>query len=136
MQASVSGVINAFDKVLVEGFNVGRLRELYEALYSENERDAQYGKWQSIRLIKEILLKFCNGIGNTIDVEKLISPLYILHDYRIYFDHLLSMDKQESTKAHIVETLGVQNFSEQEAIYLEEIDRLNKLFQYLVLLSK
>lgn len=135
-EQSVSGVINAFDKVLVEGFNVGRLRELYEALYSENERDAQYGKWQSIRLIKEILLKFCNGIGNTIDVEKLISPLYILHDYRIYFDHLLSMDKQESTKAHIVETLGVQNFSEQEAIYLEEIDRLNKLFQYLVLLSK
>lgn len=104
-EQSVSGVINAFDKVLVEGFNVGRLRELYEALYSENERDAQYGKWQSIRLIKEILLKFCNGIGNTIDVEKLISPLYILHDYRIYFDHLLSMDKQESTKAHIVETL-------------------------------
>ena len=39
-------------------------------------------------------------------------------------------------EAHIVETLGVQNFSEQEAIYLEEIDRLNKLFQYLVLLSK
>lgn len=135
-EQSVSGVINAFDKVLVEGFNAGRLRELYEALYSENERDAQYGKWQSIRLIKEILLKFCNGIGNTIDVEKLISPLYILHDYRIYFDHLLSMDKQESTKAHIVATLGVQNFSEQEAIYLEEIDRLNKLFQYLVLLSK
>ena len=66
-EQSVSGVINAFDKVLVEGFNVGRLRELYEALYSENERDAQYGKWQSIRLIKEILLKFCNGIGNTID---------------------------------------------------------------------
>lgn len=59
-----------------------------------------------------------------------------MNDYRIYFDHLLSMDKQESTKAHIVETLGVQNFSEQEAIYLEEIDRLNKLFQYLVLLSK
>lgn len=135
-EQSVSGVINAFDKVLVEGFNVGRLRELYEALYSENERDAQYGRWQSIRLIKEILLKFCNGIGNMIDVEKLISPLYILHDYRIYFDHLLSMDKQESTKAHIVATLGVQNFSEQEAIYLEEIDRLNKLFQYLVLLSK
>lgn len=135
-EQSVSGVINAFDKVLVEGFNAGRLRELYEALYSENERDAQYGKWQSIRLIKEILLKFCNGIGNMIDVEKLISPLYILHDYRIYFDHLLSMDKQESTKAHIVATLGVQNFSEQEAIYLEEIDRLNKLFQYLVLLSK
>ena len=37
---------------------------------------------------------------------------------------------------HIVETLGVHNFEEQEAIYFEEIERLDKLFQYLVLLSK
>ena len=135
-EQSVSGVINAFDKVLVEGFNVGQLRVLYETLYIESERDDQYRNWQSIRLIKEILLKFCDEIGNTIDVEKLISPLYILHDYRIYLDHLLSKDKQENTKAHIVATLGVQNFGEQEAIYAEEIDRLNRLFQYLVLLSK
>ncbi len=34
------------------GFNVGGLRELYEALYSENERDVSNG---SIRLIK----KYC-----------------------------------------------------------------------------
>ena len=66
--------------MLVEGFNVGGLRELYEALYSENERDAQYGKWQSIRLIKEILLKFCNGIGNTIDVEKIDFAVVYSHD--------------------------------------------------------
>lgn len=135
-EQSVSGVINAFDKVLVEGFNVGQLRVLYEILYSESERDTKYKSWQSIRLIKEILLKFCEQIEDAIDVEMLISPLYILHDYRIYLDHLLSMDKQESTKAHIVATLGVQNFGEQEAIYSEEIDRLNTLFQYLVLLSK
>lgn len=100
------------------------------------ERDVKYKNWQSIRLIKEILIKFCDGLEDTIDVEKLISPLYILHDYRIYLDHLLSKDKQESTKARIVATLDVQNFGEQEAIYTKEIDRLNKLFQYLVLLSK
>lgn len=135
-EQSVSGVINAFDKVLVEGFNVGQLRVLYEMLYYESERDTKYKSWQSIRFIKEILLKFCEQIEDAIDVEMLISPLYILHDYRIYLDHLLSMDKQESTKAHIVATLGVQNFGEQEAIYSEEIDRLNTLFQYLVLLSK
>lgn len=46
------------------------------------------------------------------------------------------MDKQESTKAHIVAILGVQNFGEQKTIYEEDIDRLNKLFQCLVLLSK
>lgn len=135
-EQSVSGVINAFDKVLVEGFNVEQLRVLYEKLYAESERDSQYGKWQSIRLIKEILIKFCDGIDIEIDIEKLISPLYILHDYRIYLDHLLSKDKQESTKAHIVATLGVRNFEEQEAIYIEEIGRLNKLFQYLSVLSK
>ena len=135
-EQSVSSVINSFDKVLVEGFNVRELRILYETLYPESERNIQYKNWQSIRLIKEILLKFCDEIEETIDVETLISPLYILHDYRIYFDHLLSKDKQKSTKLHIVETLGVQNFEEQEAIYTEEIDRLNKLFQYLVLLSK
>ena len=132
----ISGVINAFDKVLVEGFDVGQLRELYKTLYTESERDAQYERWQSIRLIKEILLKWCEKLEDTIDVETLVSPLYILHDYRIYLDHLLSEEKQENTKMHIVETLGVQNFEEQEAIYFEEIERLDKLFQYLVLLSK
>ena len=132
----ISGVINAFDKVLVEGFDVGQLRELYKTLYTESERDAQYEEWQSIRLIKEILLKWCEKLEDTIDVETLVSPLYILHDYRIYLDYLLSEEKQENTKMHIVETLGVQNFEEQEAIYFEEIERLDKLFQYLVLLSK
>lgn len=118
--------------MLVEGFDVGQLRELY----TESERDAQYEEWQSIRLIKEILLKWCEKLEDTIDVETLVSPLCILHDYRIYLDHLLSEEKQENTKMYIVETLGVQNFEEQEAIYFEEIERLDKLFQYLVLLSK
>lgn len=135
-EENVSGVINAFDKILVEGFSVAELRKLYELLYPESERNAEYRKWQSIRLIKEVLLKLCDGIKSTSDIETLISPLYILHDYRIYFDHLLSTDKLEETKAHIVSTMGVQSFDEQEAIYFEEIERLNRLFQYLVLLSK
>jgi len=134
-EQSVSGVINALDKVLVEGFSVDQLKRLYEVLYSELERDKQYNKWQSIRLIKEVLLKLCEELENAVDVETLISPLYILHDYRIYFDHLLSKDKQEETKKHIVNTLNVEDFSQQEKIYHEEVDRLNKLFQYLVLLS-
>ena len=135
-EQSVSGVINAFDKVLVEGFDVEQLRKLYETLYIENQRDNQYTRWQSIRLIKALLVKLCEGIDHTIDIELLISPLYILHDYRIYFDHLLSIEKQENTQAHIIETLGIESFSEQEMIYMEEIKRLNRLFQHLALLSK
>lgn len=134
-EQSVSGVINAFDKVLVEGFDVVQLLILYESMYKENVRPKGYNKWQSIRLIKEILIKFCENTSD-VDIEKVISPLYILHDYRIYLDHLLPLEKQEETKKHIVETLDVNDFSEQKKIYNEEINRLNKLFQYLVLLSK
>lgn len=134
-EQSVSDVINAFDKILIEGFNVSQLIALYEILYAEAEREKHYKKWKSIKLIKAILTKLCAAIPN-IDIEKLISPLYILHDYRIYLDHLLSGDKQEDTKNHIVSTLGVPDFEHQEEIYGEEIERLNTLFQHLVILSK
>lgn len=134
-EQSVSGVINAYDKVLVEGFNVLQMRLLYEKLYPEIERNKKYKEWQSIKLIEAILLKWCSGMQE-VDIFNLMSPLYILHDYRIYFDHLLSGDKREEIKAHIASTLDVTDFSQQEAIYNEEVSRLNKLFQHLVLLSK
>jgi len=41
---------------------------------------------------------------------------------------LLSADKISETKQHIVTTLGVQSFNDQEVIYNEEIKRLNTLF--------
>lgn len=132
----VSTVINAYDKILVEGFSVENLRLLYENLYVETERDVRYKNWQSIKLIEAVLVKLSNGLDNVPQMNILISPLYILHDYRIFLDHLLSEDKQNETKNHIVKTLNVSNFTEQEKIYNEEIDRLNILFQYLSILSK
>lgn len=137
-EQSVSVVINAFDKILVEGISIKKLRELYETLYEECYRDKKYKEWKSIRLIKEILIKFINNSNGEmkIDIETVISPLYILHDYRNYSDHLLSTDKQESIKSNILKTLGVNNFSEQEKIYLEEVKRLDDLFKYLLILSR
>lgn len=75
-------------------------------------------------------------ITDNIDIASVMSPLYILHDYRILLDHLLSAEKISDTKQHIVSTLGVQSFNDQEAIYNEEIKRLNTLFNYLGVLSK
>ena len=128
-------MINAYDKILVEGFNVIQLRLLYEKLYYEAERDSKYSNWQTIKLIEAILLKLSNSISN-VDVASIISPLYILHDLRIYFSHLLPEDKISKTKQHIVNTLGVRNFENQEEIYNEEIKRLSLLFNYLAILSK
>lgn len=133
-EQSVNGVINAFDKVLVEGFNVKALKELYEKLYSEDERTAGYKDWASIKFLESLIDKWCMGMA--VDVKTLISPLYVLHDYRIYLDHLLSNDKRKARADNIVKTLGVTDFSEQEKIYYEEISRLKALFQMLVVLSE
>ena len=87
------------------------------------------------KLIEAILVKLSLSVDN-IDIASVMSPLYILHDYRILLDHLLSAEKISDTKQHIVSTLGVQSFNDQEAIYNEEIKRLNTLFNYLGVLSK
>ncbi|WP_143317037.1 hypothetical protein [Clostridium sp. HBUAS56017] len=135
-EQSISGVINAFDKILVEGINVQQLRVLYEKMYNVDSSEKKHKEWKSIRLLKEILIKLSTSLDELIDIENLISPLYILHDYRIYLDHLLPEEEQNKSKQHIAETLGVNDFSEQEKIYYEEIRRLDVLFQYLILLSK
>lgn len=134
-ESAVAEVINAYDKILVEGFNVGEMRKLYEALYSSSERNAKYTSWQSIKMIESILVKLSLSVDN-MDINLVMSPLYILHDYRILLDHLLSVDKISDTKQHITAVLGVQSFNDQEAIYNEEIKRLNILFNYLSVLSK
>ena len=134
-ETAVAEVINAYDKILVEGFNVNELRKLYEVLYDPFERNAKYTSWQSIKLLEAILGKLSLSVKN-MDIASVMSPLYILHDYRILLDHLLSADKIYDTKQHIITTLGVQSFSDQEAIYNEEIKRLNILFNYIGILSK
>ena len=135
-QRTVSDVINAYDKVLVEGISVDGLRRLYETLVGAQERIRGYEKWQSIKLIDKILSALSVTSKTEFDVCSVISPLYILHDYRILSDHLLPKEKQEEIKKHIIDTLLVTSFNEQETIYLEEVRRLNKLFLLLSLLSK
>ena len=134
-EQNISEVINAYDKVLIEGFDVEQMRKLYEKLYCEQKRDCNYKKWQSIKLLEAILqMLSCKVLS--MDVRMIMSPLYILHDYRIFFDHLLSLKKMDDIKRHIVETLGVSSFDGQEEIYSEEIRRLGILFDCFAILSK
>lgn len=121
-----------------EKYESGRLIPVNEFLllsFAKLDKDAKYISWQSIKLIEAILVKLSLSVDN-IDIASVMSPLYILHDYRILLDHLLSAEKISDTKQHIVSTLGVQSFNDQEAIYNEEIKRLNTLFNYLGVLSK
>lgn len=96
-EQSVSGVINAYDKTLVEGINISQLRTLYELLYVDFERNNEYKRWQSIKLIEAVLVKFGGNILNC-DIAKLMSPLYILHDYRIYLTIFFQWIKKKKQK--------------------------------------
>lgn len=127
-EPTVSAVVNALHKVLVEGISVDGLLEYYEALYLPDNRAKGYKEWKSIRLIQEIVKMQCPEIK---DIDTLMAPLYLLNDYRILADHLLDNEKKESTKKHIVECLGVDSFSEQEEIYIKMIKGLNRLYQVL-----
>lgn len=133
---NVSDVINAFHKVLVEGIDTQGLRALYEQLISPENRNMKYKEWQSIKLIEGVLCELSEAAGLTFDIRGLMSPLYILNDYRILLDHLLAEKDQTETKTHIIETLSVNSFENQEAIYHEEIKRLEKLYSVLSLLTR
>ena len=134
-ETTVGEVINAYDKILIEGFNIVKLKELYEEIYSPDERDKKYTNWKSIKLIEAILNKLSILINN-MDIALVISPLYILHDYRNILNHLLPADEIFEKKSHIANTLGVKSFDDQKTIYDKEIKGLNELFNYLAILSK
>ena len=127
-EAAVSEAVNALHKVLVEGISVSGLFKYYETLYLPDSRPERYKEWKSIRLIQEIVKMQCQEIK---DIYTLMTPLYLLNDYRNLADHLLDNEKIESTKRHIIECLDVEDFSQQEEIYIKMIKGLNRLYQVL-----
>ncbi|WP_207659249.1 hypothetical protein [Anaerobacterium chartisolvens] len=60
---------------MIEGISVTQLKALYELLYNVTDRESGYQSWQSIRLVKSILIKMSGSIALSFDVEKVISPL-------------------------------------------------------------
>lgn len=128
-------IIQSLDKVLVEGFSAKRLRELYLKLCPKYNIDEDYKKWKSIKLLEQVLFFLANESNVTIDVDKTMSALYLLNDYRICLSHLLSEQSLNEKTSHIANVLGVDDFNKQEDIYLKEIAGLNTLFKQLSMLS-
>lgn len=129
-------VINAFRRHLIEGVSVSGLREFYEKLYKETEREKEYKKFGTIKLTDKILSKLVpSGTYTEQDLKSLIAPLYLLNDYRTILDHSIGSD-EEKLKNNILQNLGIDSFDKQEEIYLKEIGRLRKLYQMLALTTK
>ena len=127
-EKTIEPTINVLHKVLIEGVNMPELKKLY--LKIVKNPDEEYKRWGSIKFY-EVLLK--NIISGNDDVRRIISPLYLLNDFRQYYDHLLSEKAKESKRKNIIQSLGITSFDNMERIYDELLNRLAALFEYMIL---
>lgn len=127
-EKTIEPTINMLHKVLIEGVNMAELKKLY--LKIVNPPDKEYEKWGSIKFY-EVLLK--NIISGNDDVRRVIAPLYLLNDFRQYYDHLLSKEAKESKRKNIIQSLGITSFDNVVKIYDELLNRLAALFEYMIL---
>ncbi|MBU3227794.1 hypothetical protein [Clostridium algidicarnis] len=127
-EKTIEPTINMLHKVLIEGVNMPELRKLYFKIVEIP--DKKYEEWGSIKFY-EVLLK--NIISGNDDVKNIISPLYLLNDFRQYYDHLLSEKVKEKKCKNIIQSLGIESFDEMERIYDELLKKLATLFEYMIL---
>lgn len=133
-EKTLSESLNALHKVLIEGMETGNLKAIYEKLYKPDERDKDYKNFGNIKFL-DYIIRRTDQNPNT-DFRTVIGPIYLLNDFRIVFDHLLSKDKLEEKKNNIIKTLGLTSFSDYKDAYTKELDGLDKLYQYLILITK
>ncbi len=125
---SIEAAINMLHKVLIEGVNIKSFRELYVQLYEHPEKG--YKEWKSIKFYHKLLEKI---ISDQDKVKEIIAPLYLINDLRQYYDHLLPKDKKEYIEANVKTSLGIDSFENIDLVYDGLINKLNILFQYLVI---
>ena len=127
-ERSIEPTINMLHKVLIEGVNIQEFRKLH--LQLGRPQDDKYKEWKSIKFYETLLERI---IVNGEDVREIIAPLYLLNDFRQYYDHLLSADKKNSVRENILYSLDVESFDHMEEIYDKLLRRLLLLFEYLIL---
>ncbi len=124
---SIEPAINMLHKVLIEGVNIPNFKKLYIHLYPQLQKG--YEDWKSIKLYQALLDYI---VKKDDDVKEIIAPLYLLNDLRQYFDHLLSKEKREYIENNLIKSMDISSFDNIEEVYIGLIDKLNILFQYLI----
>lgn len=128
-ESGIKTSIEILQKINVEAFNCGAFSLLYEKLYPKEQRNKSYGSWKSIKHMEALLLALYPNIKEE-KKRELMSPLYLLNDFRIYYDHLVSTDKKNETKNNILNSLGLTDFSDLKTIYETIVNRLLILYDY------
>lgn len=127
-ERTIEPTINILHKILIEGVNIPGLRGIYLKIVPSP--DVNFKNWKSIKFYQALLE---NALAKEADAKSIIAPLYLLNDFRQYYDHLLSSQKKEAIRNNIVKSLNVTSFDSMEDIYDELLKRLSVLFEYLIL---
>lgn len=129
-EKSIEPAINALHKVVIEGINSDEFCKVYEATHDKLEKG--YKSWKCIKHFQE-LLKVLYPTKKSDEIRDLMSPLYLLNDMRIYYDHLISNEKKEEIKTNIMNTLGMDDFNDFRFIYQTINDKLLVLYRVFLL---
>lgn len=113
----VAPVVEAFNKVFVESLNVG---ELKSAIKSKNEK-ANIKSLGSLKIL-DLWLENFTELAN---IYEIMTPLYVLYDYRIVCAHLTSDGSRLEKLKSVNNRLGLdQNESSHEIIYDVLLEKL------------
>lgn len=129
-ERSIEWAINTIHKIVIEGISSEEFCKIYEATHEK--LDNGYKGWKSIKHFQELLMSLF-PLKTDCEIRDLISPMYLLNDMRIYYDHLISQSKKDTTKANIVKTLGMSDFDDFKFIYMTINSKMLKLYQVLLL---
>lgn len=117
--------VNNLNKILVESINERGIRHYLK----ENHSTENLGELEELRGMK-LFAKYCKidlGIEN---IDEIISPLFVLYDFRIISDHLLSKDEEENKMKYCLERLGLdKGEKDYRVIYETLMNSLIKMYQ-------
>ncbi len=114
-------VADTLNKIYVESFDNKALGRLIERLG---------GDPKSLGSIKR-LQKFIELSFPAIDAASIMSPFYILYDFRVAYSHLSSDESSRQKLDYVCDRLGVEHSSDLMVIYRSIIESLRESFDKL-----
>lgn len=120
-------IINSLNKILIESINTKTLKDFMKNNYHDDLPE-NFKNNGSIKTLQNLLTIYSKKNNIDIDVNKLISPLYVLYDFRILADHV----HNESTAKRLSECMNSLNLDENTndytKIYKVLIEKLKYMF--------
>lgn len=121
----VAPAAESLNRIMVESLNVSMLR-------SQLEPHVQKGELKNLKGLKLFEQWLSKGLS-AVDASSLMSPFFVLYDFRILMCHLASEETQEKSLASINERLGLEKANTNlEAVYFALLPKVTASLEGIV----